>query len=126
MPFAVVEPGLHGHDLAARDDRRVHLAERHPQQVEDADAGAGRDRLNPQPKVAGEDREERQHDDQRTDQQHQPQRVAAKHAVVLSEARSVDRWNNGRESSIMNVSPQELPGEFARPSSFYAAGQHHL
>ena len=63
MPFVVVQPGLHGHDLAADDHGRVHLAEGHPQQVEDADAGAGRDRLNPQAEVAGEDREQRQADD---------------------------------------------------------------
>ena len=37
----------------------IHLAERHAHQIEDADAGAGRDRLNPEPEVAGEDRQER-------------------------------------------------------------------
>ena len=61
-------PGLHGHDLAARDHRRIHLAKRHPQQVEKADAGAGRDRLNPQAEVAGEDGKERQRDNQHDDQ----------------------------------------------------------
>ena len=86
MPFAVVQAGLHGHDLAAHDDRRVHLAERHPQQVEDADAGAGRDRLNPQAKVAGEDREEGQHHDQRAEQQHQPQRIAVEQAAASRRA----------------------------------------
>ena len=78
MPFAVVEPGLHGHDLAARDDGRVHLAKRHPQQVENADAGAGRDRLNPQPKVAGEDREERQANNQHKHDADQHHRAAFK------------------------------------------------
>ena len=59
----VAEPGLHGHDLAADDHRRIDLAEGHAQQVEDADAGAGRDRLNPEAEVAGEDGEHDQQDD---------------------------------------------------------------
>ena len=83
--FAIVDAGLHGHDLAARDHGRVHFAERHPEQIEDADAGAGGDRLDPQPEVAGEDRKERERDDQRAEQQHEPERVIVQEAPALCE-----------------------------------------
>ena len=79
--LAVVQAGLHRHDLAARDHRRVHLAKRHPQQVEDADPRAGRDRLNPQPEVAGEDREQRQPNDHHDHQRDQHHRAAAEEPI---------------------------------------------
>ena len=81
--FAFVDAGLHGHDLAAGDDGGIHLAEGHAEQVEDADAGAGGDRLNPEAEVAGEDREERERDDQRAEQQHEPQRVVTEQPTAL-------------------------------------------
>ena len=55
----VAQAGLHGHDLAADDDRGIDLAKGHAQQVEDADPAPGRHRLDPQAEVAGEDGEER-------------------------------------------------------------------
>ncbi len=67
----VADARLHGHDLAADDHRRVDLAEGHAQQVEDADARPGGDRLDPEAEVAGEnenehharDHDREQHDD---------------------------------------------------------------
>jgi hypothetical protein len=72
--FFFIEAGLHGHDLAADDHRRVHLAEPHPHQIDHADAGPRHDRLDPQPREAGEDRQEDQHEDQAGDGQDKPQR----------------------------------------------------
>ena len=65
----LAETGLHRHDFAADDDRGIYFAERHSEQVEDADSGAGRYRLNPQSEVAGEDRKQDQSKNQQ-DQDH--------------------------------------------------------
>ena len=59
----VADARLHRHDLAADDDGRIDLAKGHAQQVEDADARAGRDRLDPEAEVAGEDRQSRSAED---------------------------------------------------------------
>ena len=64
MPVFVADARLHGHDLAADDHRGVDLAERHAQQVEDADAGPGRDRLDPQAEKIDEDGQPDQPDDE--------------------------------------------------------------
>ena len=46
-------------------------------QVQNADPCPGRERLNPQPKIAGKDGEEHEPGDQQRDQHDQPDRAAA-------------------------------------------------
>ncbi len=62
-PRAVIQTGLHRHHLGARNDRGVHLAKGHPQQVQNPDLGAGRDGLNPEAEVASEDGQHHQSED---------------------------------------------------------------
>ena len=75
MPVASSKPGLHGHDLAAHDDRGIHLAKGHAQQIEDADARPGRDALDRRAEIAGEDRQENQADNEHREH-HDPNNVA--------------------------------------------------
>ena len=52
------ETGLNGHDLAADDHGRIHLADRHHHQLPDVDVGPGEDALDPEVEVAGQDCDE--------------------------------------------------------------------
>jgi hypothetical protein len=74
--FVLVEARLHGHDLAPRDHGRIHLPQRHPHQVDDADPRTRGQRLNPKPKIPGDNREDRQPHNQQKRQPNQHQRVA--------------------------------------------------
>ena len=68
------QTGLHGHDLAADDDGRIHLADRHHHQLPDVDVGPGEDALNPEVEVAGQDCQEddRADDDDQAGQRNPP------------------------------------------------------
>ena len=76
------------------------FAKRHPQQIEKADARPGRKRLNPQPAVAREDREEHQRGNQQPHEQDEPNRPATKQppAAFLRDKRrrSNSHWENMR------------------------------
>ena len=52
--LALVDAGLHCHDLAAHDDIRIDLAEGHAQEVQNAYARSGHPGLHPPAKKAGE------------------------------------------------------------------------
>ena len=70
------ESGLHGHDLAANDDRGIHLAKGHAQQIKNTDAGAGGNALNVKSEVAREDGEKDQAADQQREEDDDPHDVA--------------------------------------------------
>src|SRR5690606_11881760 len=62
-----VDARLHGADAAQDDDPRVHLPEAHGDDVEEPDAGAGQQRLEPQREELPDDEDEHDDDEQRDD-----------------------------------------------------------
>ena len=86
---------LHRHDLAADDDPGIDLAERHSQQVEDADPRPGRDRLDPEPEVPREDGEDHQHGDHRGEDRHDQQDLSEIVRRLLGKKRHGRDWGLG-------------------------------
>ena len=67
---------MDGHDLAADDDRGIHLAKGHAQEIKDADAGPGRDALNVKAEITRKDHEEHQARNEHGEQDHDSNNVA--------------------------------------------------
>ena len=65
----LVQPRLNSHDFRAYHDGRIDLSKTHAEQIKNADPRAGRNRLDPQPKIGNEHIE----DDQANDDDHRSQ-----------------------------------------------------
>ncbi len=63
-PLGLPQTCLYGHHFAANDHAGIDLAKSHPQQVENADPGASKHRLQPESKIPGHHHQGNQHENQ--------------------------------------------------------------